>query len=113
MIREELVELNDTAKKQMWGDFLLERNDVLYLVRNLTQEAGLETILLAAFSLKHAAHMKRSYSSRKEALHRAVQLAPKRTSPTRCKPPDFKQPNADSLAPQKFLASLTKTRWDF
>ena len=60
--------------------------------------------------------MKKNYSSRKEALDRAYQLAPTGTPAARCvretssgkftlcvngkiiKPPDFKQPNADSLA---------------
>ena len=37
MIREELLEFCDTAKTKMWGEFLLELVDVLYLVCNLTQ----------------------------------------------------------------------------
>ena len=43
--------------------------DVLYLVCNLTQEAGLETILSAAFSLKHAVNIQ------EEALEKAKELA--------------------------------------
>ena len=115
MIREELNELSDAAKKKTWGEFLLELADVLYLVCSLTQEAGLEIVLSAAFSLKHAANMKKSYSREKEAVERAVQLVPKGVSPVRCvretsggkytlcindkiiKPPDFKQPIADFL----------------
>ena len=50
---------------------------MLYLACNLAQEAGLETVLSAAFSLKHAADMKKSHSNWKKALDRAVQLVPK------------------------------------
>ena len=48
--------------------------DVLSLVCSLTQEAGLETVLAAAFSLKHAANMKKSFSTKREALNKANEL---------------------------------------
>ena len=38
----------------------MELTDVLNLVANLTQETSLETVLSAAFSLKHAANMKKT-----------------------------------------------------
>ena len=68
-----------------------------------------------AFSLKHAANMKKSYSSQKEAVERAIPLVPKGVSPVTCvrettawkftqcingkviKPSDSKQRKADSL----------------
>ena len=56
MIVEALDELIDADKNTTWGEYLLELADVLYLVGNLTQAAGLETVLSAAFSLKHAAN---------------------------------------------------------
>ena len=76
MIQEELLELCDAAKAKMWGEFLLELTDVLYLSCNRTQKAGLETILSAAFSLQHAANVKKSYPNTEEALDRATQLLP-------------------------------------
>ena len=54
-IQEEFKELSAAAKAKDWGEFLLELTDVLYLVTSLAQEASLETVLSAAFSLKHAA----------------------------------------------------------
>ena len=51
MILQELDELRDAAKEENWGEFLLELVDVLYLICNLTQEAGLETILSAQTQL--------------------------------------------------------------
>ena len=74
MILQELAELCDPAKEKNWGEFLLELVDVLYLVCNLTQEAGLETVLSAAFSLKYAANMKKSFSTQKEALDNAAAM---------------------------------------
>ena len=82
--------------------------------RNLRQEAGLESVLSAAFSLKHAANVKKSFPIQEEVLDKAKELA---LSPeaakkyvqitssgrfTLCvkgkliKPSDFKQPKADS-----------------
>ena len=59
VILQDLDELCDAAKDKNWRNFLLELVDVLYLICNLTQEAGLETVMSAAFSLKHAANMKK------------------------------------------------------
>ena len=53
MILKEFDDLNDAAKDKNWGKYLLGLADVLYLACNLTQEAGLETVLSAAFSLQH------------------------------------------------------------
>ena len=114
MIQEELKELCDTAKAEDWGTFLLNLTDVLYLVFNLAQEASLETVLSAAFSLKRAANMRKTPASKQAAQHRASQLLPKEASPE-CvrdissgrftvhinrkliKPFDFRQPNAEAL----------------
>ena len=90
MIREELLELCDAVTTKMLGECFLELVDVVFLVCNLTQEAGLETILSAAFFLKHAANVKKSYSSRKAALdHHAYQLALRGTPAARCVPRDI------------------------
>ena len=59
MILKEFGDLSDAAKGKSWGKYLLGLADVVHLVCNLTQEAGLETVLSAAFSLKHAANMKK------------------------------------------------------
>ena len=56
IIGQELGEPCDADKEKL-GVFLLELVDVIYLACNLTQEAGLETVLCAAFSLKHAAEL--------------------------------------------------------
>ena len=57
---------------------------MLYLVCNLTQEAGLETVPSAAFSLKHAANMKKSFSTKKEALDKANELVPGPAAAMKC-----------------------------
>ena len=82
MILQELDELCDAAKEKNWGEILLELVDVLYLVCNLTQEARLETVLSAAFSLKHAANMKKVSPPRRKRCSRAAILVrdPKRTT---------------------------------
>ena len=115
MIREELHGLCDAAKGKTWVELLLKLADVLYLVCSLIQEAGLETVLSAAFSLKHVADMKKSYSSRKDDLERASKLVPQGLSAAGCvqeahsgrltlcvngkivRPPDIKNPDAESL----------------
>ena len=102
-------------RKRTGESSFLELVDVLYLVCNLKQEAGLETVLSAAFFLKHAAILRKSFSTQKEALDKAHELAPGPVAAMKCvrntpsgrftlcvkgkliKPPDFKQPNADSL----------------
>ena len=71
--------LSKAAKSNNWGEFLLEVTDVLYLVANLTQEASLETVLSAAFSVKHA-NMKETFSNRQQAQDRASQFLQKRVS---------------------------------
>ena len=58
--------------------------DVLYLVCNLTQEAGLETVSSAAFSLKHAANMKKSFSTKQQALDKAKALVPGPAAAMKC-----------------------------
>ena len=60
------------------GKHLLGLAEVLYQVCNLTQEAGLETVLSAAFSLKHAANMNQTFSTKDEAMDRAkwMELSP-------------------------------------
>ena len=75
MIEEQLRELCDATKDKNWGELLLELVDVLYLVCNMTQEAGLESVLSAAIALKHAANMKKSFPSREEATDNAKEFA--------------------------------------
>ena len=77
MIQAELKEVSGAAKAKNWVEFLSESTDVLYLVANLTQEASLETVLSAAFSLKHAANMKKTDISGQHAQQPASQLLPK------------------------------------
>ena len=40
----------------------------------MTSEAGLETVLSAAFSLKHETDMMKTFSSREEALDKAKEM---------------------------------------
>ena len=105
----------EAAKDKQWGEFLLEITDVLYLICNLTQEAGSESVLSAAFSLKHAANMKKGFSSHEEAMQQAKELVTDTDIAKSCikktmngrytltvkgkliKPHSFVQPNADSL----------------
>ena len=68
MIQEELGELCDAAKTKIWGECLLELVDVLYLACNLTQEAGLETVLSGTFSLKHAARRRAGPVGKKPSI---------------------------------------------
>ena len=68
--------MRDAAKSGNWNDFLLELSDVLYLLFNLAQEASLETVLSAALSLKHAANMKKTSGTRKEAQTRFSATTP-------------------------------------
>ena len=90
------------------GEYLSKLVDALYLICNLTQEAGLETVLSAAFSLKHTASMKKSFPTQEEALNKAKELALNPVAALKCvqapyvkgkfiKPPDFMQPKADVL----------------
>ena len=52
---------------------------MLGLSFNLAQEANLETLLSAAFPLKHAANMQKTFASTKGALDRASQRLPRGT----------------------------------
>ena len=96
MIRED--------KGKIWGEFLLKLADVLYLICNLTQEAGC------------CQHEEELFLKRNSKFDQAHQLAPRGTPAARCvrerfsgrytlcvngkiiKPPDFKHPDAESLA---------------
>ena len=75
MILKEFDDLSEAAKDKNWGKHLLGWADVLHLVCNLTQEAGLETVLSQASCLKHTANMKKSFFTQEEAMDRAKRLA--------------------------------------
>ena len=53
-------------------------------LQRLVQEAGLETVLSAASSLKHAASMRKTYTTRQQAQERTSQLLPKGSSVEEC-----------------------------
>ena len=48
--------------------------NLLHLVCNMAQEAGLESVLSAAFSLKHVIDMKKSFVTEEEAMDKAKEL---------------------------------------
>ena len=54
--------------------YLWTLTNILRLVFSMANEAGLETVLSAAYSLKHDTDMKKSFPSRKEALDRAKKM---------------------------------------
>ena len=58
MILEQLGEMTDAAKNKEPRVYLLGLVNLLCLVCNMTQEAGVESVLSAAFSLKVATDMK-------------------------------------------------------
>ena len=107
-ILEQFDEMTDAAKEKNWGEYL-------HLVCNLTQEAGLESVLSAAFSLKHATDMKKSFSTQVEAMDKAKELGLSPEAAMKCikqtpsgrftlyvtgkvvKSPDFKYPDVSSL----------------
>ena len=112
MIQEELKELCNAARARDWGGSLLELTDILYLASNLVQEASLDMVLSAAFSLKHATNARKTFANQQEAQECASQLLPKKELLRRItpsgrftihiggkliKPSDFKQPNAEAL----------------
>ena len=73
-VMKEFEGLCDAAKDKDWGKYLLGLSEVLYQVCNLTQEAGLETVLSAAFSLKHAANMSQTCAA-EEAMDTAIWMS--------------------------------------
>ena len=136
-IMEEFDEMSGAAKDKNWGEYLLGMVSVLYLVCNLTEEAGLESALSAAFSLKHVTNMKKSFPTQEEALDKVKEPGLSPEAAMKCiqntpsgrfilyvkskfvKPPDFKHPNVDCFgegsADKKNLrchVSLTKTSID-
>ena len=54
--------------------YLWTLTNVLRLVFHMANEAGLETVLSAAYSLKHAADMDKSFPTQEEAFDRAKQM---------------------------------------
>ena len=54
--------------------YLWTLTNVLRLVFQMANEAGLETVLSAAYSLKHAADMDKSFPTQEEAFDRAKQM---------------------------------------
>ena len=62
------VERND----RQW--YLWTLTNVLRLVFHMANEAGLETVLSAAYSLKHETDMKKSFPSQEEAFDKAKQM---------------------------------------
>ena len=73
MLREELLELCDVAETKMWGELL-----------GISRCGWFGNSSVSSFLLEACCHVKKSYSSRKEALGRAYQLAPKGTPAARC-----------------------------
>ena len=67
-IVRELDTLCEAAKDKDWGKYLLGLAEVLYHVCDLTQQAGLKTILSATFSLKHAARTNQTFTSQRNGL---------------------------------------------
>ena len=54
--------------------YLWTLTNMLRLTFHMANEAGLETVLSAAFSLKHASDMEKSFPTQEEALDRAKQM---------------------------------------
>ena len=66
--------LREAASNKDKEGYLLCLVNLLRLVCCMTNEAGLESVLSAAFSLKHETDMKKTFSSLKEAQDKAKQM---------------------------------------
>ena len=64
--------------------YLWALTNIFRLVFNMANEAGLETVLSAAYSLKHATDVEKSFPTQEEAFDRAKQmgLTPEQASKT-------------------------------
>ena len=54
--------------------YLWSLTNILRLIFHMANEAGLETVLSAAYSLKHASDMEKSFSTQDEAFDKAKQM---------------------------------------
>ena len=66
--------LQAAAERNDRHGYLWTLTNILRLVFSMANEAGLETILSAAYSLKHETDMKKSFPSREEALDKAKKM---------------------------------------
>ena len=73
-ILEQLGEMTDAAKDKNREAYLLGLLNLLHVVCNMTQEAGLEPALSAAFSLKHVTDRKKSIITQEETMDKAKEL---------------------------------------
>ena len=66
--------LQSAAERNDRHWYLWTLTNILRLVFHMTNEAGLETVLSAAYSLKHETDMKKSFPSKEEAFDKAKQM---------------------------------------
>ena len=134
MILEQIGEMTDAAKDKDQGVYLFGLANLLHLVCNMAQKAGLESVLFATLSLKHVTDMKKSFVTEDEAMDKAKELGLTPEAAQKCihqtpsgrstlyvkgklvKPPDFQFPDLRSLvqlaqteASRKSHAHLTTT----
>ena len=78
----QLAYLQAAAERKDKQCYLWTLVNILRLVCCMTSEAGLETVLSAAFSLKHETDMMKTFSSRQEAFDKAKEtgLTPEKAS---------------------------------
>ena len=67
----QFVYLQAAAERKDKQCYLWTLVNILRLVCCMTSEAGLETVLSAAFSLKHETDMMKTFSTREEAFDKA------------------------------------------
>ena len=107
--------MTDAAKDKNREAYLFGLVHLLHLVCNMMQEAGLESVLSAAFSLKHVTDVKKGFIAQEEAMDKAKELGLSPETAKKCiqqtlsgrftlyvkgkfvKPPELKYPDIRSL----------------
>ena len=72
----QLQSLQAAAESNDCHWYLWALTNILRLVFNMAYEAGLESVLSAAYSLKHETDTKKSFPSQEEAFDKAKQMTP-------------------------------------